>query len=584
MHLVAAHEINAGIRSGRHQEIQVDFRIAILRGRDEMAVGVLGWIVDQDARAGERRRRQFVFHACGGSLPTPLAVCQLDAGDLKAEKLSSGTIVGGKIDSAVAEIVRARAASSACVTREKGKGWDRHENLANICAEGMIRNPEVEGKVQQAGYFAGLSNIFLTHKADRLQWLLVFERSLSANIAVASLRGGIEHPGMAKPKIKCGVAGVGSLGQHHARIYASLPNVEFVGIFEANDARAAEICARHNCRRFATLAELGDACDAISVVVPTDKHAEVALPLLAKGCHLLIEKPLCASLEEAEQVLAAARQYNCLVQVGHIEHFNPVMSYLEKHTGRPQYITTERLAPYQTRGTEVGVVLDLMIHDIGIVLALVKSPIRKIDSVGINVLSKTEDIANARIEFENNCVANLSASRMSLKKNREIRVFQDNAYLSLDFMNQKGHLVKKSDIIAYGVKLKIGLAKAGDAGSSIPVHEIPIEKGEPLAIELTHFVESVNARLSQPKVGGALGKSALWRWRSRLRIKSRKAKKCRILMRPSPRRSIFLTTDAQKWSTDSPEREEMKRGVVAFRDWRSWFNVGRDRRIRRESQ
>jgi predicted dehydrogenase len=286
-----------------------------------------------------------------------------------------------------------------------------------------------------------------------------------------------------------------------------LPNAELVGIYEASDARAAEICAKHNCRRFATLAELGVACEVVSVVVPTDKHAEVALPLLAAGCHLLIEKPLCATLEEAVQVLAAAQKTGRLVQVGHIEHFNPVMSYLEKHTGRPQYITTERLAPYTTRGTEVGVVLDLMIHDIGIVLALVKSPIRKIDSVGISVLSKTEDIANARIEFENGCVANLSASRMSLKKNREIRVFQDNAYLSLDFMNQKGHLVKKSDIVAYGLKLKIGLAKAGDA-SSIPVHEIPIEKGEPLAIELAHFLESVGAA-RQPKVGGELGRSAL---------------------------------------------------------------------------
>ncbi len=308
-------------------------------------------------------------------------------------------------------------------------------------------------------------------------------------------------------KIRCGVAGVGSLGQHHARIYSTLPHVEFVGIFETSDARAAEICAKFNCQRFATIAELGEACDAISVVVPTDKHALVALPLLAQGCHLLIEKPLCASLDEAEQVLAAARKHNCVVQVGHIEHFNPVMSYLEKHTGRPQYITTERLAPYTPRGTEVGVVLDLMIHDIGIVLALVGSPIKKIDSVGISVLSKTEDIANARIEFESGCVANLTASRMSMKKNREIRVFQDNAYLSLDFMNQKGHLVKKSDIIAYGVKLKVGLAKAGDA-SSIPVHEIPIEKGEPLAIELAHFVDSVR-EAKQPKVGGALGKSAL---------------------------------------------------------------------------
>jgi len=173
----------------------------------------------------------------------------------------------------------------------------------------------------------------------------------------------------------------------------------------------------------------------------------------------------------------------------------------------PQFITAERLAPYQLRGTEVGVVLDLMIHDIGIVLALVKSPIRRIDSVGVKVLSKTEDIANARIQFENGCVANLSASRMSLKKAREIRVFQDDGYLSLDFMNQTGHLVRKSDIIAFGLKMKIGLVKPGDY-SAVPVREIPIEKGEPLALELAHFVESV-ARAKQPKVSAAMGKSAL---------------------------------------------------------------------------
>ncbi|HZP59950.1 MAG TPA: Gfo/Idh/MocA family oxidoreductase [Opitutaceae bacterium] len=308
-------------------------------------------------------------------------------------------------------------------------------------------------------------------------------------------------------RIPCGVVGVGSLGQHHARIYAALPGAELVGVFETNDARAAEICARHQCRRFGSLAELGEACAAVSVVVPTDRHAEVALPLLAQGCHLLIEKPLCASLEEASQVLAAAQKHGCLVQVGHVEHFNPVMTFLEKEADRPRYITAERLAPYQTRGTEVGVVLDLMIHDIGIVLALVKSPLARLDSVGINVLSKTEDIANARLQFENGCVANLSASRLSLKKAREIRIFQNDAYLSLDFMNQAGHLIKKSDIIAYGLKMKIGLAKAGDF-SSVPVHEIPIEKGEPLALELAHFIESV-ARAKQPKVGAALGRSAL---------------------------------------------------------------------------
>jgi predicted dehydrogenase len=312
---------------------------------------------------------------------------------------------------------------------------------------------------------------------------------------------------MSAPKIRCGVVGVGSLGQHHARIYATLPGAELAGIYDASVARASEISEKVKCRRFGSLGELAAVCDAVSVVVPTDLHEEVALPLLAAGCHLLIEKPLCASLDEAERVLQAAKARNCLVQVGHVEHFNPVMAFLEKEANRPQYITAERLAPYQMRGTEVGVVLDLMIHDIGIVLALVKSPIARIDSVGISVLSKTEDIANARIQFENGCVANLSASRMSLKKAREIRIFQDNAYLSLDFMNQSGHLVRKSDIIAFGLKMKIGLVKAGDT-SSIPVHQIPIEKGEPLALELAHFVESV-AQKRQPKVGAALGKSAL---------------------------------------------------------------------------
>src|SRR5580658_1654118 len=294
---------------------------------------------------------------------------------------------------------------------------------------------------------------------------------------------------MAAPKLRCGVAGVGSLGQHHARIYASLPGAELAGSHDISAARADEIGAKFACRTFASIDELGAACDAVSVVVPTDLHEKVALPLLARGCHLLIEKPICASLDEAERVLAAAQAGGCLVQVGHVEHFNPVMAFLEKEASRPQYITAERLAPYQIRGTEVGVVLDLMIHDIGIVLALVKSPIAKIDSVGISVLSKTEDIANARIEFKNGCVANLSASRMSLKKAREIRIFQDNAYLSLDFMNQSGHLVRKSDIIKFGLKMKIGLVKAGDT-SSVPVHQIPIEKGEPLALELAHFVES----------------------------------------------------------------------------------------------
>jgi len=312
---------------------------------------------------------------------------------------------------------------------------------------------------------------------------------------------------MSSSRIRCGVAGVGSLGQHHARIYASLPQVEFAGIYEANDARAAEICSKYQCRRYGTLEELGSACDAVSVVVPTDRHAAIALPLLEQGCHLLIEKPICASLAEAEQVLAAAQKHDRIVQVGHIEHFNPVMGFLEREVSDPRFITAERLAPFTPRGTEVGVVLDLMIHDIGIVLQLVKSEVTRIDSVGVSLVSKTEDIANARIEFANGCVANLSTSRMSLKKVREIRVFQPSGYFSFDFMKQSGHLVRKAGMLDYAGKLMTGQVQPGDL-AALPLEEVPIEKGEPLALELAHFVDSV-ARAQQPKVGAALGRRAL---------------------------------------------------------------------------
>lgn len=294
---------------------------------------------------------------------------------------------------------------------------------------------------------------------------------------------------MSENLLKCGVAGVGYLGQHHARIYSELDGAVLAGIYENDAARAKEISERHQCPAFSSLEQLAEVCDAISVVVPTDKHHEVAIPLLDQGCHLLIEKPICETVEQAAEILKAANGANALVQVGHIEHFNPVMSYLEEVVTKPKYITAERLAPYQPRGTEVGVVLDLMIHDIGVVLQLVGSEPIDVRSVGVSVLSKTEDIANARIEFANGCVANLNVSRVSSKKVREIRVFQSSGYLSLDFMNQAGHHV------AVGAE---GLSK----------NEVPIEKGEPLKLELASFVESVKNR-KDPKVGGELGKTAL---------------------------------------------------------------------------
>ncbi|WP_269522329.1 Gfo/Idh/MocA family oxidoreductase [Coraliomargarita parva] len=290
-------------------------------------------------------------------------------------------------------------------------------------------------------------------------------------------------------KIRCGVVGTGYLGQHHARIYAALESTELVGIVEADDARAAEICGLYNCRRFETLEALAEACDAVSVVVPTDKHCEVAVPLLQGGCHLLIEKPLCTSLEEAEKILTAAKAAGRIVQVGHIEHYNPVMGYLESAVTAPQFITADRLAPFNPRGTEVGVVLDLMIHDLGVILALVRSPVKSVEAVGVKVLSGSEDIANARITFESGCVANINTSRVSMKKVREIRVFQPANYLSLDFMNQAGHFLRKE-------------------GHELVREEIPIEKDEPLKLELESFAQVVR-ETGQPKVGAELGKSAL---------------------------------------------------------------------------
>jgi len=294
---------------------------------------------------------------------------------------------------------------------------------------------------------------------------------------------------MSQKMIRCGVAGVGYLGQHHARLYQQLAHCQLVGVYDIHPQRAAEIAQLYGCLAFDTLEALGQACDAVSVVVPTHQHAAVADVLLRQGCHLLIEKPLCTSLLEAEQILEQAQQNSCIVQVGHIEHFNPVMHFLEQSVSSPKYITADRLAPFQPRGTEVGVVLDLMIHDIGIILALVRSSVVRIDAVGVNVLSQTEDIANARLVFANGCVANLNASRVSLKKVREIRVFQQAMYLSLDFMNQKGHLLKITD-------------------GQLQPEEIPLEKGEPLALELASFISCVQAHV-QPKVDGVLGKSAL---------------------------------------------------------------------------
>lgn len=282
-----------------------------------------------------------------------------------------------------------------------------------------------------------------------------------------------------RERVRVGVVGVGALGQHHARIYAELDCAELVGVYDADSTRAVEIASTCGTTVADSIEALLTRCDAVSVAVPTDLHHAVGLDCIRRGRHVLLEKPIASSNQEAEALVGAANEANVILQVGHVERFNPVMRFLEKTLSCPRFIEAHRLSPYPPqreglppRGTEVSVVLDLMIHDLDVVLHLVDSKVAEFHAVGVPVLSASADIANVRIVFENGCVANLTASRISPERMRKIRVFQQNTYLSLDYMNQEGMLYRKVD-------------------SEIVAEPVPIEKGEPLALELETFLRCV---------------------------------------------------------------------------------------------
>lgn len=301
---------------------------------------------------------------------------------------------------------------------------------------------------------------------------------------------------MADRKIKVGVIGTGALGQHHTRIYGELEGAELAGVYDVDQARAAEIAGKNGTRAFASMDDLIRNVEAVSVVVPTDRHREVAGTLIEHGLHVLIEKPIAATTTEAEELVALARKHKVIVQVGHVERFNPVLSYLEGVARNPRFIEAHRLAPYpppreglHPRGTEVSVILDLMIHDLEVILHLVGSPVKSIHAVGVPVLSPSEDIANVRLAFENGCIANITASRISPERMRKIRVFMEETYISLDYQNQSGELYRRT-------------------GMTIGREEVPIEKGEPLAHQLRSFVACV-ARRDEPVVSGEHAAEAL---------------------------------------------------------------------------
>jgi predicted dehydrogenase len=283
-------------------------------------------------------------------------------------------------------------------------------------------------------------------------------------------------------KLRVGVVGVGHIGSNHARLYAEIPSAQFTAVYDLDLGRGNAIGKKFGAVTAKSLDDFIKMVDAASVATPTNTHYEVARALLARGKHLLIEKPITDNTAEAAELVELAARKDLILQVGHVERFNPVLSALEKHLTHPRFIEAHRLSSYPERSTDIGVVLDLMIHDLEIILHFVRSPVKSIDAVGVPVLSRGEDIANARLRFENGCVANVTSSRISPEQMRKIRVFQEDAYLSLDYQNQSGEIYRR-------------------AGGRITRDRVEIEREEPLKRQLASFIECASSG-REPRVSG----------------------------------------------------------------------------------
>ena len=290
-------------------------------------------------------------------------------------------------------------------------------------------------------------------------------------------------------RLRVGVIGVGHIGRSHARLYSDLPEADFTAIYDTDQARANLVAGETGAAAASSMSEFIEQVDAASIATPTNTHFDIAQELLGHGKHLLIEKPIADDTAAASQLAALAARRQLVLQVGHVERFNPVLSALEKRLTNPRFIEAHRLSPYPNRSTDIGVVLDLMIHDLEIILHLVRSAVQKIDAVGVPVLSRGEDIANARLRFENGCVANITSSRISPERMRKIRVFQEDAYLSLDYQNQSGEIHRRTP-------------------TGIVREEVEIEREEPLKRQLASFVECARTGRA-PKVSGFQATAAL---------------------------------------------------------------------------
>jgi predicted dehydrogenase len=297
-------------------------------------------------------------------------------------------------------------------------------------------------------------------------------------------------------KIRAAVVGVGYLGRFHAQKYAALSQCELTAVVDINAEVASRVAAELGTRALTDYRELCGQIDAVSVVTPTDSHAEIATALLRTGAHVLVEKPIAHSVEQAQQLIDAARANGLVLQVGHLERFNPAILAAEPLLARARFIECHRLAPFKERGTEVNVVLDLMIHDIDLVQMIIGSPVATLDAVGTPVFSGEIDIANVRLNFENGCVANVTASRVSLKTERKLRVFHDGGYLSIDLQQKILTVIRKRALPATAGELPV------------QIEEQSFAQGDALLAEIEAFLAAVRGERAV-LVSGEDGQRAL---------------------------------------------------------------------------
>ncbi len=296
--------------------------------------------------------------------------------------------------------------------------------------------------------------------------------------------------------LKVAVVGVGHLGKWHADKYAAAEGCELVAVVDTNLDNAREIAGKHGAKAYADYREIIPLVDAISLVVPTSLHYKIAREFLEAGIHCLVEKPITETVAEASELIEIARKRDLVLQVGHIERFNSVMIGIEQQLGQPLFLESTRLAPFSLRATDVSVILDLMIHDIDIILDLVDSPVRHISASGIAVLSDNIDIANTRIEFENKCVANVTASRISRKRERKLRIFQHEAYLSADFQDRILAVTRK------------GETNNPEGFKDIAYEEMFFDDNDALNLEVLDFIDAIRQQ-RRPLVSGEDGRRAL---------------------------------------------------------------------------